>query len=472
MSFSMPRPGASSCDPVLAPFLHADGLPFANVLTADDIDQAFADEHVGFGQTRRSFWTPALTLWTFLSQVLDGVQSCRAAVLRAVVAVALSRPLGPRDTGGYCRARAKLPQVVLQRLALQVGQRLEEQSLPSWRWHGRDVCLVDGFTASMPDTPANQARYPQPNSQKPGLGFPLVRAVVLLSLATGAVRGMALGPYAGKESGETALLRQLLEEMASGTVVVADRFYCSYFMVALLQAHGVDVVLRLHQRRHSDFRRGRRLGADDHVVTWHKPACPKWLDAETYDRLPATLTVREVRKQIALPGSRVSEVVVVTTFLDEEAFRKEEILELYKERWQAELDIRSIKTTLQMDVLRCLSPDMVEKEIWVHILGYNLIRKVAAQAAREAGVCPRQISFAASQQTVVAAWSRLSEASAAEQLQLGWELLRTLGQERVKDRPGRCEPRAVKRRPKKQKRLTNPRQVARAEQLRGQDTGA
>jgi putative transposase len=450
---------------VLAPFLQADGLPFAQVLDADDIDQAFADEQVCFGQTAQAFWTPALTLWTFLSQVLQGVKSCRAAVARACVAMALTRAPEDLDTGNYCRARAQLPTAALKRLTLHVGNRLEEEALAAWRWQGRSVVLVDGFTVTLADTPANQKAYPQPSTQKPGLGFPLLRAVVLLSLATAAVRGLALGPYQGKESGETALLRTLLDRLPAGTIVVADRFYCSYFMVALLQARGVPVVLRLHQRRKYDFRRGRRLGADDHVVRWRKPERPDWMDAATYAALPETLEVREIRKQIDKPGYRVKTLVVATTLLDAEDYPSNEITDLYHQRWQVELDIRAIKSTLKMDELRCLTPGMVEKEIWVHMLAYNLIRKVAAQAALERGVCPRQISFAASQQVVLAAWSKLTEATADERLRLGQELLRMLGNEVVGDRPDRWEPRQVKRRPKKQKLLTKPRAQARAELL-------
>jgi len=226
MSFSTTRPGASPGDSLLAPFFHADGLPFAEVLTADDIDSAFDDADVSFGQTTRSFWTPALTLWTFLSQVLHGIKSCRAAVARAFVAMALTRPPADLDTGNYCRARAKLPTALLQQLTLQVGDALEEAALAAWLWRRKKVLLVDGFTTILPDTPENQKAYPQPNTQKPGLGSPLLRAVVLLSLATAAVRGLAVGPYQGKESGETALLRTLLEQLRAGTIIVADRFYC------------------------------------------------------------------------------------------------------------------------------------------------------------------------------------------------------------------------------------------------------
>ena len=471
MSFSTPHHGGSPYDCVLAPFLQGEGLPFADVLTAEEIEQAFADEQVCFGQTARSFWTPALTLWTFLSQVLHDGKSCRAAVARAVVALALSRPPKDFNTGNYCRARAKLPTCVLQRLTLQVGQALEKQSPASWLWHGQHVVLVDGFTVTLPDTPENQKAYPQPNTQKPGLGFPLLRVVALLALATAAAQSLALGPYQGKETGEPALFRTLLDALAPGTIVLADRFYCSYFLLALLQARGVDAVVRLHQCRASDFRRGRRLGRDDHLVVWQKPARPDWMDAETYAAMPATLQVREIRKKVSQRGYRVKQLNVVTTLLDAEEYATEEIAELYHQRWHVELDIRAIKATLKMDVLRCLSPFMVEKEIWVHFLGYNLIRKVAAQAAVQRGVCPREISFAASQQAVLASWSQLTEATASERLPLARGLLRALATEQVGERPGRCEPRQLKRRPKKQKLLTKPRAQARAELLAGRGPG-
>ena len=467
MAFSIPKPGTSPFDDTLAPFFQADGLPFADVLSAADIEQAGAAEGVCFGHSARAFWTPALTLWTFLSQVLHGLKSCRAAVARACVALALSCPLKELDTGNYCRARAKLPAALLRRLTLQVGDGLEAQAPDAWRWHGREVLLVDGFTVSLPDTPANQAAYPQPNTQKPGLGFPLLRAVVLLSLATAAVRGLATGPYQGKESGETALLRDLLEELVPGMVLVADRFYCSYFMLAVLRAAGVDVVVRLHQRRRSDFRRGRRLGSCDHVVVWQRPARPKWMAEDWYATMPATLEVREVRKRVVQPGYRVKQLTIVTTFLDNTEYSSEEITDLYHERWHVELDIRAIKATLKMEPLRCLTPFMVAKELWAHFLGYNLIRKVAAQAALERGVCPRQVSFAASQQVVLGAWSKLTEAPAATRAALAQALLGPLGKEEVGDRPDRCEPRAVKRRPKSHKLLTQPRAEAQAALLRG-----
>src|SRR5438552_2734733 len=240
----------------------------------------------------------------------------RAAVARAVVSLDLSCNPQDVDTGNYCRARAKLSVPLLRRLTLQVGNALEAAAPAAWRWHGQHVVLVDGFTVTLPDTPENQKSYPQPCTQKPGLGCPLLRAVVLLGLATAALQGLALGPYQGKESGETALLRTLLELLPPGTVVLADRFYCSYFMLALLQARGVQAVLRLHQRRASQFRQGRRLGPADHRVSWSKPKRPDWMDEELYAVMPERIQVREVHQQVTRPGYRVDKLIVVTTLLD------------------------------------------------------------------------------------------------------------------------------------------------------------
>jgi putative transposase len=459
-----PSSRSTSFQAVLAPFLQDEGLPFADVLTAHDVQEAFDDEGCSFGHGARAVFTPALVLWAFLSQVLSTDKSCRAAVLRILVLlVSLERGPCSTDTGAYCRARAKLPVTVLRRLALQVGHRLEEAVPSQWLWKNHHVFLVDGATVSLPDTPENQQAYPQPPTQKPGLGFPMIRMVVLLSLATAGLQSLAFGPSQGKETGEPALLRTLLEQIPPGSILLADRYYCSYFLIALLQAYGVAVVFRLHQSRPVDFRRGRRLGPDDHLVTWRKPARPKWLDPEIYATLPATLTVREVRTRVCQRGYRVEELVVTTTLMNPDQYSREELTDLYHERWHVELDIRSIKQSLGMETLRCLSPFMVEKELWAYWLGYNLVRKVAAQAALARGRHPREISFTATRQAVVEGWQPMTLGSPRQRLILGRALLVALGKEVVGDRPGRCEPRAVKRRPKPYPRLMKPRQQARAE---------
>ena len=230
-----------------------------------------------------------------------------------------------RRTRAPTVAPRKLPVAVLRRLALQVGHRLEEAVPSQWLWKNRHVFLVDGATVSLPDTPENQQAYPQPPTQKPGLGFPMIRMVVLLSLATAGLQSLAFGPSQGKETGEPALLRTLLEQIPPGSILLADRYYCSYFLIALLQAYGVAVVFRLHQSRPVDFRRGRRLGPDDHLVTWRKPPRPKWLDPEVYATLPATLTVREVRTRVCQRGYRVEELVVTTTLMNPDQYSKDEL---------------------------------------------------------------------------------------------------------------------------------------------------
>ena len=451
----------------LAPFLQADGLPFADVLTADDVQQACADEQVSFGHTARSFWTPALTLWAFLSQALGADKSCRQAVASVVVYLALSCPPDDLDTAAYCRARAKLPATVLCRLARQVGRRLERAAPEEWLWCGRHVFLADGSTSTLPDTDANQAAFPQSKSQQRGLGFPMIRWVILVALATATVQDLAYGPYQGKETGETALMRQLLASLLAGDVLVADRYYCSYWLVALLAGRGVDVVFRLHQRRHYDFRRGRHLGPDDHGVTWQRPQKPQWLTAEEYAELPQTLTVREVRVRVAEPGCRVRELILATTLLDADAYTLSDIADLYHKRWNIELDIRVLKTTLQMDQLRCQTPFMVAKEIWVQVLAYNLIRKVAAQAAQLAGLHPRELSFKATLQVVRGGWQPLTTTTGDDYVRRAQALLQALRKQRVGQRPGRWEPRAVKRRPKPHKLLREPRAQAQAKLLRG-----
>lgn len=455
---------------VLRSFADTPDTPFADVLTEQDLRQACDDEGVHFAAGDDDVYTPAVTLWAFLAQCLSASKSCVAAVARVLVLrVALGLPPCAAGSGGYCKARAKLPEALLRRLTRQVGNAVERQAPDAWRWHGRRVLLADGFETSMPDTPDNQREYPQLRNQKPGLGFPRMRVVVLLALASAALVGAALGPCKGKGSGETERFRSLRDDLAAGDLVVADRYYCSWWIVALLASRGVDACFRLHQLRKYDFRKGRRLGPGDHVVSWPKPARPKWMDAETYAALPESLEMREVQVTVTQPGYRVRQFVVATTLRDAERHPAADVADLYHQRWHVELDIRSIKQVLRMDVLRGKTPAMVRKEVWAHLLAYNLVRKVLAQAALAGEVRPRQLSFAAAVQTVNA-FRWLSWAGPED-----WDgrlvraLLLAVATHRVGERPGRVEPREVKRR-QKVKLLTRPRGQRRAELLAG--TGA
>ena len=451
---------------VLASFLQRPGLPFADTLTEEAIQKAFVDEDAGFADDPDAVYTPAITLWAFLSQVLfkDEQRSCVAGVARVIVLlVALRRGPCSSNTGAYCRARGKLSEKAIRQLTIEVGAGCEDRLDEQWLWHGRHVYLVDGTTVSMPDTPENQEAYPQNPQQKEGLGFPIARVVVLLSLASGMLADMAMGPYAGKETGEAALLRSLLGRFKRGDLLLADRYYCSYFMIALLQELGIDFVARLHQRRAVNFRRGRHLGKEDHVVTWDRPQRPQWMDQQTYDRIPSSIEVREIRVRVRQPGFRVESFVAVTTLTDAKQYAKDELASLYQFRWLAELDIRAIKITMGMDILRCKSPEMVRKEMWACVLAYNLIRQIMLQSAQEAGVSPRALSFTAAMQSIAASWLVAALSDDALAAQLINAALASMAEHIVGNRPGRVEPRAIKRRPKEHALLTKPRDQARAE---------
>lgn len=437
----------------------AKSLPFTEILDAEMVEDALAAERVSYNQ---SIYTPFVTLCTFLSQVLDPDHSCRAAVARVIVWLAIhDRESCSEQTGTYCDARLRLPLGVVEHLVRRTGQEIEAGAAAEWLWRGRRVLLVDGTTASMPDTPRNQAAFPQPNSQAQGVGFPVVRMVAIIALATGVVLDLATGPYAGKETGETALLRALWDRLEPGGILLGDRVFASFFGILGLSERGVDGLFRMHQRRKYDFRRGRRLGVEDHVVVWTKPDRPDWMDEATYQRYPAELRVRELRFKVVQPGFRVDELVLVTTMVDADLYSKEELADLFLERWNIELDFRSIKCALKMDILRCQSPEMVRKEIWVHLLAYNLIRGVMAQAARAHGRAPRRVSFTGAWQTMKAFHDSLIEASPAERERLVAVMLKAIAGHRVGDRPGRVEPRATKRRPKKLRYLNEPRREAR-----------
>lgn len=450
-------------------FLSQRGLPFAQVLSEERIQRIFAEHDNLFGMST-TYSTPVV-LWAFLGQVLrDGKEAgCQAAVADVIVHQTLVERTAPTaDTGDYCRARAKLCEEALHDLAVEIAEEVEQQAEPAWLWKGRHAKLVDGFTFTMPDTAANQAEYPQQSSQKKGVGFPIARACVILSLATACAMELAVGPYAGKQTGETALLRSLLDSLLAGDVVVADRFYCSFMMIALLLGRGVDVCARLHQQRHTDFRRGKRLGKDDHLIEWTRPTKPSWMDDATYASIPETLVLREVRFKVIERGCRVEELTIVTTLTDPEAFSAEDIAQLYGYRWHSELDIRAIKQTLHLDHARCKTPEMVRKELWTTLLGYNLVRTTAAAAAVLHDKQPRQISFTGTCQHLLKSWMPLSSGNLTAKiaLDLCQTLLERISQVVVANRPGRIEPRVLKRRRHRYPLMQEPRSELRR-QLEG-----
>jgi hypothetical protein len=430
-------------------------LPFARLLDQDMVQQVLREEKVSF---RERLFSPLVTLWIFLSQILDPDHSCRQAVARFWAWRAAQKlPPCSSDTSAYCKARQRLPEAVLARLCRRTGRQPQDQAPAPWRWNGHNVKVVDGTTVSMPDTEANQQAFPQPRTQKPGLGFPIARLVVLFSLTVATVLDAAMGPYKGKQTGETSLWHTLYDNLEQGDLLLADRYYGSFWELALTKQRGADLVSRLHQRRKADFRLGQRLGPEDHVVSWTRPPRPNWMDAATYEALPAQLSVREMRVRVQIPGFRTPLLVIATTLLDPLEMPREELAILYRVRWYAELDLRALKATLAMDVLRCQSPEMVRKEVWAHLLAYNVIRTQMAEAAKEAGVLPVQLSFKGAVQGVNALAGWLGRAVGAEVEEACRQLRALLASYRIEERPNRSEPRARKRRPKHYPFLKKPR---------------
>lgn len=423
---------------------------FSDVLPTAETAQLLATEA---GNYRDRLYPPLTTLRLFIGQVLSEDRACQDVVGRHLSErVTGGRPPSGLNTGAYCQARQRLPLAIPQRLARMVGARLEARSPTAWRWRGHHVKLFDGTTVSMPDTPENQQAFPQSSEQQPGLGFPLARIGGLIGLASGAVLGHAVAACAGKGTGEQTLLRGLLPLLVPGDILLADALLATWWVIADIQGRGGDVVMAQQGRRITDFAQGRRLGQNDHVVDWPRPRRPRWMSSEDYGACPRLLRIREVE---------VDGRVLVTTLLDPRDVTPRELDALYALRWNIEVDWRTIKVTMAMDVLRCRSPEMIEKEIAVHLLAYNLVRWAMATAARLGDILPRSLSFIGAKR-VLLAFGELLRHCGGQRLSFMFATVRAaIAGLAIPHRPGRIEPRAKKRRPKPLPLLTVPRQVAR-----------
>jgi len=431
--------------------MDSDACAFFNLLTGAEL---LDEVELLLPPHRERLFPPTETLSMFVAQALNADRSCQKAVNdTALHRLASGLPSCSTHTGAYCRARQRLSTSMVSTLARFTGQWVVEHAPISWHWRNRPVRLVDGSTVTMPDTPANQAAYPQSHNQKPGLGFPLCRIVGIVCLGSGAVLNAAISPYQGKGNDEQSLLRSMLGTLADGDVLVGDAFYATYFLLCALGARHIDAVFEQHgsRSRITDFRRGRRLGPRDHLIVLEKPVIkPDWMSEDAYEQAPDALTVRELRA-----GGKT----LVTTLLCSKQTSKADLRQLYRDRWHIELDLRNIKITLGMDRLSCLQPAMVIKEIWVYLLAYNLIRMMMAQAARHTHWLPRQLSFKHTVQICIALPHHRNLILDDDRRCILYALI---AQQRTGDRPDRIEPRALKRRPKNYPLLTQPREIARA----------
>jgi hypothetical protein len=450
-------------------FLQDGDLPFTNVLSEDLVRRALTAFNVFW---RDRIFSPLVTLWVFLGQVLNADSSCRAAVAR-LIAHRVSQGQGPcsAKTGAYCQARRRLPEGFFSDVACSVGRTLDAKADHRWLWKGRRVYMFDGTTVTMPDTPVNQVAYPQVYNQQPGVGFPIARVGAIISLSCGAILNLGVCRYAGKGQGEVSLLRRLWGILQPGDILLTDRLQSNWATIVLLKERGFELVSRLNKaHRTADFRLGKRLGHQDHIVNWLKPTSIRSLDRQSYQALPESITIRETMIRVTQPGFRTKSVVVVTTLLDPRQTTKEDLATLYRARWNNELDLRSIKSTMQMDDLRCKTPKLVRKEIWTHVLAYNLIRTLMAQTAAIHNLTPRSISFKGAMQTLEAFQPVIEFQSAQgteHRLRIYQDLLRAIATHRVADRPDRFEPRLKKRRRNHYGWLTKPRSEVKRNMVKG-----
>jgi len=445
----------SSLDALRARFARNEGLPFADILTEASILEVLNDHGIEF---RDRVFSPVTTIWGFLSQVLNDDHSCRDAVSRIIAhRAANGNAVCSPNTASYCSARSRIPTSVVSTLATRAALELQTSIPDLWKWNGRSVFIVDGSHVSMPDTPENQQAYPQPPTQAPGLGFPLARVTVLLSLATGACHDLEIAPYRGKGSGEKSLFRRMYDTLQPGDVVLADALFDDYFIACELCQRGIDIVARAQYERTGTWAAESRPDGD--ILVWQRPNKPRGMTGEQYRRYPKQLPMREVTVDARDKNNRAKQFKVVTTILAL-SIDGREIGRLYERRWDGEVDIRSIKSTMQMDILRCKTPDMVHKEIWTHLLAYNLLRTVIAVAAHENDIEPRQVSFKGAKQTLTAFAPKIEAAQPEDRAPLIDALLAAIAYHRVGDRPGRWEPRARKRWPRKAAKLMQPRHIA------------
>lgn len=425
----------------------------------DEIDPALIAR---FSSTQRvrSYPDP-LVFWAFLFQVSSDDASCANAVSRIQRwAAAKGSPIPSASTSSYCEARSKLPLPMLQAVHRSLCDQLDANLPESFRWRGLRPLAEDGTTAQMPDTDANREVWTYPCGQAEGCGFPVIKLGGLIDLSHGGLRDFAHSPLDTSELQGHAKLQA--EYLGQGDVLVADRLYSGYELTAGLLGKGVHFIGRTHQARKIDFRKGRKLAPDQRLVTWRKPRqAPKGsrLDAAGWDALPETLEVRVIRCQGPDRQGRTKTRYIVTTLLDPELHPAEEVASLYVHRWDIEVRFRDIKTTLGMEMLRTKSPELILKEILMHMIFYNLIRLVMLKAGVACGVNPRRLSFRGVQQVLQASREGFAGLGTRPLLRRGMivEMWARVAERGVIERPGRNEPRRVKRRPKCTRWLQKPR---------------
>ena len=409
--------------------------------------------------SRRRIFSKENTFWAFLSQVLDADGGCKE-VIRKLQAYASVKGIKvpSSSTASYCMARTKLDEQMLSDILDHTADRLENMP-ETGLLNNRRVIVVDGTGVTMPDTSENQKVWPQSSSQKPGCGFPSARICACFSLESGGLLSYAIG---NKKSHELLHFRQQWNTFKPGDIFLGDKGFCSYFDQASLKKRGVDSVITLARRAPVRAARSLKvLGPNDLLIAWPRPKHTAKLSysKDAWEDLPEELPLRQIRVTAKHPGFRTQGFYIITTLLDAEQYPAQELAELYFKRWDVELFFRDIKTTMGMDVLRCRMPEMVRKEILMHFIAYNCIRRLMYEAAEEADIEVRIVSFKGSLQALRSWEPHLNQAkiSKVERFRLISDLYDAMTNTPIMQRPGRSEPRCVKRRPKNYQRMTAPR---------------
>jgi hypothetical protein len=403
---------------------------------------------------RDRIYTPLKTLFIFIKQVLNPDKSCKNAVADLVAEQLITEgKIVSTNTGSYSDARQRLPEQLISELVKETGKSSEKKASIGWKVFGRSLKGVDGSSIIMPDTKENQEIFPQQKGQKKGIGFPIARIVVVMSLTVGTVLDYAIGAFKGKGSGESSLLRSIFDCIKEDDILLGDRYYPSFFLIADVVTKGADGIFRGQGQRCYDFRKGKFLGKSDHVVEWNKPKRPEWMTQEAFDSYPNKISVREFK---------VNGKVYVTTLLEHKKYHKKELAKIYEIRWHLEINLKSIKETMSMDMLSCKTPEMVRKEIGIHFLAYNFIRIIMAEACAQHDVIPSQVSFKGAVQLLNKFMPHFINANRKTNQIMYAELLKNIVKNKIGNRPGRIEPRRVKRRPKPFDTLNRPRFIEKA----------
>ena len=403
---------------------------------------------------RDRIYTPLKTLFIFIKQVLNPDKSCKNAVAELVAEQLISDgKIVSTNTGSYSNARQRLPEQAIRELVKDTGKSPAKKALSSWKAFGRSLKGVDGSSVIMPDTKENQEIFPQQKGQKKGIGFPIARIVVVMSLTIGTVLDYAIGAFKGKGTGESSLLRNIFDCIEQDDILLGDRYYPGFFLMAEVLAKEADGIFRGQAQRYYDFRTGQSLGKKDHIVEWNKPQKPEWMTQEVYDVYPDQIKIREFK---------VNGKVYVTTLLNHKKYNKKELARIYELRWHLEINLKSIKDTMNMDILSCKTPDMVRKEIGIHFLAYNFIRIIMAEACAQHSAIPNHVSFKGTVQLLNKFMPHFIHLNSKKNQIMYAVLLKNIVKNKIGNRPGRIEPRRVKKRPKPFDTLNRPRFIEKA----------